>query len=528
MLTRLRNQDMIYKIAIMAILAFALFLRVFRLTQLPDALHFDEASVGYNAWCLAHYGVDRYLNKMPVYVQNLSGGQSPLYTYSAALLLKLFGKGNISLFLVRLPGVIFSMLVVIYSSKIVSSIFQSRKITVMCALLITVCPYFFMHGRFALDCNLMLGCCLVSLYCLIRYIRSRRLSHLIICGICFGITLYSYAMSYFAIPIFLCAAALYLLYTRRTSLPQMIIWAVAVCVTALPIILYIFSLLFQLPPYRFLCFTIAPIASYRINDVAATDFWENIATTIRITLTHGYEPMDSVRKFYTMYPVSIPFIVIGFFCSIYHFIFSLVRRHFHYSSVMVLFFISGLIANSMVNDIPRVYRANYFFASYIYFLILGIVSVYRFLKLYRQLFIGALALSYLLWGLSFYRYYYSVYSVHDLYQYPNVVYLAYAEEPISFVENELDTKAIYCDYITATIYYVFCNPISPYEFTDRSVDETECIDRHYFTVNYYTPVASGNAYIVRKENYEFITKLYSSGVEFDRWDYDHYYVFYCR
>lgn len=40
-------------------------LRVYKLAQLPDILHIDEAGLGYNAWCLAHYGTDRYLNVHP-------------------------------------------------------------------------------------------------------------------------------------------------------------------------------------------------------------------------------------------------------------------------------------------------------------------------------------------------------------------------------------------------------------------------------------------------------------------------------
>lgn len=306
------------------------------------------------------------------------------------------------------------------------------------------------------------------------------------------------------------------------------IWAAVVCVTSLPILLFIFSLLFRLPPFRFLCFTILPISSDHMNDIAATDFWSHITAIVRVTLTNGYEPMDAVRKYFTMYPLSIPFVAVGFFCSVYHFIVSLIRRCFHFSSVIVLFFVSCLVTIGLVDDYPRVYHANYIFAAYIYFLILGIVSLYRFLTLYRHLFIGVLAFSYLLWSTSFFRYYYNVYSVPDLYQYPNSVYFAFAEEPISFVENELDADAIYCDYITGSIFYVFRNPVSPYEFSAKSIDETESINQHYFAVNYNTPIVSGNAYIVRKENGEFITKLYSSNVEFDRWDYDRYYVFFCK
>lgn len=527
-----KRNMLFYRVSMTAILFLALFLRIFRLSQTPDLLHFDETSVGYNAWCIVHYGVDRYLNEMPIYAQNLISGQSPLYTYSAALLLKLAGGNGLSLFLVRLPGAISSMLVVIYGSKIISSIFQRRKITVMCALLLTICPYFFMHGRYAFDCNMMFGCCVVSLYYLIRYVKSQKLSHLITCGICFGITLYSYALSYFLLPVFLTATAIYLLYTRKITFTRTLIWAAAICITGLPVILFIFSLLFGLPPFRFLCFTVKPIAAERMAGfmvgIPVMKFLENIVAAVKITLTCAYEPLEAMDKFFTMYVVSIPFIVIGFFCSVYHSILSLARRSFHYSFVNMLFFISSLITFGLINDLPRVCHANYIFASYIYFLVLGIVSVCRFVKLYRKIFAGTLAFTYLLWGLSFFRYYYFIYSAPDLCQYPNSLYCAFDEEPIAFVENELNADAIYLDYISASIFYLFRNPVSPYEFADTGIDDTKCIDRHYFEVNYYTPIAPGNAYIVCKGNNEFITALYVSGAEFDRWDYDHYYVFYCK
>ncbi len=49
----------------------AMVLRIYRLTQLPDAIELDEACMGYNTWCLAHYGTDRYLNVRPFYFMHI-------------------------------------------------------------------------------------------------------------------------------------------------------------------------------------------------------------------------------------------------------------------------------------------------------------------------------------------------------------------------------------------------------------------------------------------------------------------------
>ena len=70
-----------YQITLLFLFCVTVFLRFYKLTVLPDVLHIDEAALGYNSWCLANYGTDRYLNVLPFYPQNFYGGQSPLYTY---------------------------------------------------------------------------------------------------------------------------------------------------------------------------------------------------------------------------------------------------------------------------------------------------------------------------------------------------------------------------------------------------------------------------------------------------------------
>lgn len=92
-----------YSAALLLLFLIAVFLRVYRLESLPDVLHIDEAGLGYNAWCLAHYGTDRYLNVRPFYPQNFYGGQSPLYTYLLALLIRTVGQATCLLRFSKFP-----------------------------------------------------------------------------------------------------------------------------------------------------------------------------------------------------------------------------------------------------------------------------------------------------------------------------------------------------------------------------------------------------------------------------------------
>lgn len=208
-----------YQITLLFLFCVTVFLRFYKLTVLPDVLHIDEAALGYNSWCLANYGTDRYLNVLPFYPQNFYGGQSPLYTYLVVLLIKFFGKGNLSVFLVRflLPLPVFFCGSPAPGACPLSLIIKNHP---RCCSFLCFCPYFVMSGRYALDCNLMLCCISCSVLVLLLYLKTGKLHTLLLSGVCFGISLYSYALSYLIIPIFLVLISLYMLYHKKSRFPE--------------------------------------------------------------------------------------------------------------------------------------------------------------------------------------------------------------------------------------------------------------------------------------------------------------------
>ena len=84
-----------------------IFTRLYKIEELLNGLHVDEVGMGYDAFCIANYGVDRYLHHFPVYMINFGGGQSALYTYLAAIIVKILGLNTLA---IRLPGVILSFI----------------------------------------------------------------------------------------------------------------------------------------------------------------------------------------------------------------------------------------------------------------------------------------------------------------------------------------------------------------------------------------------------------------------------------
>ncbi|MCL1830734.1 MAG: hypothetical protein FWG21_04810, partial [Oscillospiraceae bacterium] len=60
------------------------FLHFFKLSDVPRGINVDEAGMGYDAYCLANFGVSRDLLPFPLYLVNYGGGQSALYAHLAS------------------------------------------------------------------------------------------------------------------------------------------------------------------------------------------------------------------------------------------------------------------------------------------------------------------------------------------------------------------------------------------------------------------------------------------------------------
>lgn len=426
-----------YQITLLFLFCVTVFLRFYKLTVLPDVLHIDEAALGYNSWCLANYGTDRYLNVLPFYPQNFYGGQSPLYTYLVVLLIKFFGKGNLSVFLVRFPAAFASLLLWITGTRSMSLIFDNKKIT----------------------------------------------------------------------------------------FPRILLWAVSACITALPVILFAYTLLFHAEPIHFLGFTISPISGNRMDEISFSSLGANLWNNLKITLTYSIYPMDSVDKFYTLYPVSIPFILLGMLCSVYDFGNSFRTRCFHSGTVYLFYFISCSFVVALTPT-DHLYRANSIYICYLFFFLRGIRACCDFLTVYRKAFLSILAYGYVLWIASFMRYYYTIYSVLDLHTYANSFYFADISDIVTYIDENLGDKEIYADCVDVEEFLYFYYPISPYERVPLSArEEDDEIPKHYI-LNASTPLSPSAAYIVRKENQEFISYLNDSGLSCHTVEFSPYYLFY--
>ena len=160
----------------------ALFVHLFQITKIPNGIHVDEMGMGYDAWCLAHFGVDRYLKAYPVYLMNFGGDQSALYAYLCIPFVKWFGLSPLS---IRLPGILLYMISLFCGAGIfmLDEGEMARRKALAGMALMTVLPAFILLFRIGMDCNLMLAVSVIFLYLMARAVRVQRVTAYVAAGI---------------------------------------------------------------------------------------------------------------------------------------------------------------------------------------------------------------------------------------------------------------------------------------------------------------------------------------------------------
>lgn len=218
------------------------FLRMWNLSGLPDGLQQDEASIGYEAFCLANYGIDRNGYHWPVYpITWGSGGGSPIMIYLNVLTTKLFGSRIFSIRIV--PAFLGAMTLLLFFLLLNKSFGKRTALTGLAVLSLT--PWHIILSRWSLDSNTMPFWQLLALFTLIQAIstdssksRRKQTGLYLLAAFFFGVCLYSYGSANVVIPLTLFFACVRLLRTGRIRIRQLMECFAVFVLTCLPLALF--------------------------------------------------------------------------------------------------------------------------------------------------------------------------------------------------------------------------------------------------------------------------------------------------
>lgn len=441
----------------------------YKFGEVPSGIHVDEAGSLYDAFSILNYSVDRFLYKNPVYFINYGGGQNALYTYLAIFFMKLFGK---NLYSFRLVAVVFSLVSYFLFYKLIRK-YDSKVKSIFILFLLTILPFYIMKSRWGLESYLLNSFFIISLYFFVTAIEKRSNLYYFISGICFGITLYTYAINYLILPLFLVSILIYLLISKKIKIKNIICLMMPIIIFAIPLILLLLINNVAIDKEIITNFISIPkLWNYRRGEISLSNFKFFIYDLWIIFFGDALD-YNTIEGFGTMYFISIIFVCVG--------LYDLVKkvkenRLTLIDIIMLILFFVVLICTFLFLNV-RVNKVNLIYVPLVYF----IASFFEFL--YHNKF--KVLLSFIL--ILYCCYYFSFINVYFNQFKPSYLFVAGDYfKVLDYVEAIYDNKDYSSICISTNVQqdYIFTlltNHVSPFDFNNNVVIQ----DNKVFSYEHY-------------------------------------------
>ncbi len=304
-------------------------LRLVALGKVPGGMHQDEAFVSWNAFALFKEGIDSAGHRFPVYLADWGDGHSALYVWLLMPLLAFTGGHAASPFLSRLPQAAVSVFTLWALYCIMKRLF-GPKAGLWSAFLLALCPWHITMSRWGLDANLAPGFLIFGLHFFLKGLEERKF--LLLSGLVYGLSLYSYAVIWPLVPFMLALQIFYCLCRKKIHIDR---WSLAsaliLFILALPLLLFLLVNYEILPEISLPFLTIPRMGGYRGNEVAFSpgEMWGNLRTALSL-LWHQNTgtPYDILLPWGLYYDLGRVFTVIGILALLIRLLAGFRRRTF--------------------------------------------------------------------------------------------------------------------------------------------------------------------------------------------------------
>lgn len=221
------------KIAILLVILMFLLTRLYRITEIPGSLYWDEASISYNAYSILQSGRDEWGEFLPLHFRAFGEFKLPLYIYSTALSIFLFGLED---FAVRIPAVFFSLGTIVLTYLLGKKLFNQTT-GIASAFILATLPWFFLFTRTGFEATAGLMFFLLGIYLFLFLDRSK--IFLLLSTLSFILSCYSYNSFRIISPIILLFLIImknnFLLRKPKTTIPILFIGLFLIILSIIPI-----------------------------------------------------------------------------------------------------------------------------------------------------------------------------------------------------------------------------------------------------------------------------------------------------
>lgn len=463
----------LFLISFIVLLAFVV--RIFAISDNPPSLNWDEVSHGYNAYSILTTGMDEWGEKFPIIFKAYGDFKLPVYIYTLVPFIKIFGLNE---FAVRLPSVLAGTITVLLTYLLVKQIFKKNHsafsiehLAIISAFLVAIEPWSLFLSRGAFEANLALCLFLAGLYFFFRFINSYNSYFLILASLFLSLTVWTYNSYRIFTPLIL--VVLFFLWKKEI---------VDIFRSRKSIIHYsLFIILFFVFPMFYQLFNSEGQARYNkvsiISEGSISEIIQNrensyfpdsisrfiynrptyfIFNFIQNWIKHysgkylyfegGSHYQFSVPNYGILYPVNIPFLIIG--------VFYLIKKRDRSAVFLLSLFYFGPIASSITREAPHVLRSITMLPSPMIITSFGFIKVLQYfgskkltikhysLTIYRRLF---LLIYLVILSMSLYKYIQNYYSEYRLefswsWQYGYKQVIGYVKENYNNYDNIVITK----------------------------------------------------------------------------------------
>lgn len=157
------------KIILIIICLIFILTRIYKISEIPVSVYWDEASIGYNAYSVIQTGKDEWGNALPIHFRAFGEFKLPVYIYTVAGFVNLFGLNELT---VRIPAVLYSLGVVILTYLLAKQLFSNIKIALLSSFIISISPWLFIFSRTGYEATSGLAFYLLAIYLFIKKDKS--------------------------------------------------------------------------------------------------------------------------------------------------------------------------------------------------------------------------------------------------------------------------------------------------------------------------------------------------------------------
>ncbi|MDL2273113.1 glycosyltransferase family 39 protein [Oscillospiraceae bacterium OttesenSCG-928-G22] len=372
----MKEKKKLYYSLVGALFLLAVAVRVWKFGAVPAGMNQDGAMAAVDAFALSQYGTDRFGMWLPAHFTAWGYGQmSVLLSYLMVPFIKLFG---LSVVTARLPMLLVSLLAIFAIWRLTENAL-GKVYGILTLLFVAINPWQIMQSRWALDCNLLPHFLLFAFLFLYKGITNNKFLYLSM--VFFAGAMYSYGIAWFTVPPLLVAFAVYLLWSKKAQISDILISAGVFVTLSLPILLVMIVNFFKLPTVETPLFTAAFFQnSVRSNDLLffseniGKQFLENVSTFVRVVLLQEKDlPWNAIPEFGTMYLFSLPFLIAGLL-ALRHFLKRGSEGEKSFSALLLIWLLGGVFAGVVINGV-NINRINLIFYPLLLLISLGVYFV---------------------------------------------------------------------------------------------------------------------------------------------------------